>query len=391
MIKTLHIENFTVFSNADFAFSEGLNIIVGENGTGKSHIIKLAHAALRALPEENEQIHSLESDIRLANSLMQTFCPKDISQLKRLQKNGSPVIRFTDTDDASFEFIILTDKKELQNEFKNERENRSNNGKETGTVTGTGTKNKTKTENETDTYLRLPSVRITQNEHFNKLNSIFIPPKEILSVYRGFRSALKNRELEFDATYLDLAEALDRTPYKGEKLKSVEHLYRLLENTINAKVTHDEGGSFCFSVFDSFSESSIVQSASMFAEGHRKLGMLAYLIKNGSIAKGSILFWDEPEANLNPGLIKKLAAVLVALSRDVQIVLATHSLFLLRELEILQLQKKLRDIRYFGLHFSDDGVTVQQGNTSNDIGDIASLDASIEQSECYMEITSEEF
>jgi len=37
-IEGLSIENFTLFGKNQFKFSDGLNIIVGENDTGKSHL-----------------------------------------------------------------------------------------------------------------------------------------------------------------------------------------------------------------------------------------------------------------------------------------------------------------------------------------------------------------
>lgn len=35
MIKSLQIKNLTVFSEAELQFSPNLNVIIGENGTGK--------------------------------------------------------------------------------------------------------------------------------------------------------------------------------------------------------------------------------------------------------------------------------------------------------------------------------------------------------------------
>ena len=35
-------ENFTVFENITIPFTNGLNVLVGENGMGKTHIMKLA-------------------------------------------------------------------------------------------------------------------------------------------------------------------------------------------------------------------------------------------------------------------------------------------------------------------------------------------------------------
>ena len=48
MLNRLHIRNFTVFAEAEFEFSAGLNVIVGTNGTGKSHGLKLGYAVLRS-------------------------------------------------------------------------------------------------------------------------------------------------------------------------------------------------------------------------------------------------------------------------------------------------------------------------------------------------------
>ncbi|MCP5528476.1 MAG: ATP-binding protein [Verrucomicrobiales bacterium] len=64
------------------------------------------------------------------------------------------------------------------------------------------------------------------------------------------------------------------------------------------------------------------------AEGFRKLGTVSYLLANGTLARQSILFWDEPETNLNPAYMVKLAELLVAIARNgTQVIVATHSLF----------------------------------------------------------------
>ena len=40
-ITQIKLENFTVFKNAEINFDKGINIFIGENGTGKTHIMKL--------------------------------------------------------------------------------------------------------------------------------------------------------------------------------------------------------------------------------------------------------------------------------------------------------------------------------------------------------------
>ena len=43
MLRALELRNFTVFADAQFTFGKHLNVIVGENGLGKTHILKAAY------------------------------------------------------------------------------------------------------------------------------------------------------------------------------------------------------------------------------------------------------------------------------------------------------------------------------------------------------------
>ena len=73
----------------------------------------------------------------------------------------------------------------------------------------------------------------------------------------------------------------------------------------------------------------------LLAEGLRKLGLLWLLIRNGSLRPGAVLFWDEPETNLNPKLYGVVIEVLLELQRlGVQIFLATHDYVILKELDL---------------------------------------------------------
>jgi DNA repair ATPase RecN len=55
MLTSLRLRNFTVFTAAEFQFASGLNVIVGENGSGKSHVLKTAYtvAAVSAWGERD--------------------------------------------------------------------------------------------------------------------------------------------------------------------------------------------------------------------------------------------------------------------------------------------------------------------------------------------------
>ena len=55
MLKSLNIKNLTVFPEANLHFSRHLNVIVGENGTGKTHLLKMAYSALATSWEEGRK------------------------------------------------------------------------------------------------------------------------------------------------------------------------------------------------------------------------------------------------------------------------------------------------------------------------------------------------
>ncbi|RYD38072.1 MAG: ATP-binding protein, partial [Verrucomicrobiaceae bacterium] len=51
MLQSLHIENLTVFPKADLTFGKNLNIFIGENGLGKTHLLKAIYAGIAASAE----------------------------------------------------------------------------------------------------------------------------------------------------------------------------------------------------------------------------------------------------------------------------------------------------------------------------------------------------
>jgi hypothetical protein len=67
--------------------------------------------------------------------------------------------------------------------------------------------------------------------------------------------------------------------------------------------------------------------------------------------------------------------------------LATHSLFLLRELDILGHQKEFQDAarRFFSLSNTEQGVLVQQSDSIDDIEPIVMLDENLQQSDRFLE------
>ncbi len=56
MLKQIRIKNFTVFSDAELSFSSNLNIIIGENSAGKTHLLKLLHSVITANSNNTQSI-----------------------------------------------------------------------------------------------------------------------------------------------------------------------------------------------------------------------------------------------------------------------------------------------------------------------------------------------
>lgn len=110
-------------------------------------------------------------------------------------------------------------------------------------------------------------------------------------------------------------------------------------------------------------------------------------IATGLLLEQGCLFWDEPEANLNPKLIRQVAeSILYVCGQGIQVFVATHSLFLLREFEILLSRSRFKRTpqRYFALEKGDDGVLIHQGDRVDEVEPLVVLDEELEQSDRFI-------
>lgn len=53
-IKSVNIKNFTVFDDFELDVSSGINIIIGNNGTAKTHLLKGLYAVCESVNYENK-------------------------------------------------------------------------------------------------------------------------------------------------------------------------------------------------------------------------------------------------------------------------------------------------------------------------------------------------
>ncbi len=345
MLKKLSVRNFTVFAAADLECAAGLNVIVGGNGTGKSHLLKLAYTVLATLAEGERGSGSDDPTkgylaTALARKLTGVFRPDQLGRLASRQQGRSRC--------------------EVKASFKDR-----------GLDTGFSFNSSSKTEVSVD---RVP-------DNWSDKKPVFLPTRELLTIAPGFAALYANSQLKFEETWRDTCELLEVPLARGPRLETIKPLLEPLEEQLGGKVVEGTSGGFYLKTADGTLE------AHLLAEGVRKLAMLARLIASGSLTGKGCLFWDEPEANLNPKVVKKVAVTILQLCQaGVQVFVATHSLFLMRELDLLLKQEEFKGVaaRFTGLHPADDGVRVDQGATVDEIGEIDALQEELSQSDRYL-------
>ena len=346
MLRRLEAENLTVFRMADFRFCSGVNVIIGENGSGKSHLLKTAYALITAGADRNGPSFSerpVKSTLQrtLAIKLFNVVRPESLGRLVR-RRTGRQRCRIAlEFADSALDCAISF---------------------------AAGSRSEVNVD-------ACPTA-------WQEKAPVFLPPHELLTLFPGFVAVYDGHYLEFDEIHRDtcvlLGQPLPRDSRKELALAQIEPI----EREMGGAVELDANGRFYLKVpGKSRIEMPLV------AEGHRKLAMLTRLIATGSFLGNGYLFWDEPEANLNPRLIKSVALAILGLARDgIQVFLATHSLFLLRELEIQSQTDEFASVaqRYFALAIGKDGVRVEQGDTADELQTLMLLDENLQQSDRYL-------
>lgn len=346
-ISQLELEGFGPFASAHFDFSPNLNIIVGENSTGKSQLLKVLYSVTRAVgtPDQLAGPEPTRSylNLSLAAKLVETFRPESLGRLanrRRGRSRSQVVVAFDEDSYVDFSFASNS-----RSEVK------------TGYIPG----------------------------HWFEETSVYFPSRELLSIYPGFVSLYNERALEFDATWRDTADLLGRPPLRGAREGAVRRILAPIEDSLGGTVVEENGRFYLKQPGIGSLEMHLV------AEGLRKLGMLVRLVLSGTLLNGGYLFWDEPEANLNPRTLRGVAKTIVELSRSgVQVFIATHSLFLLRELELLLARNSEEayalsaPAQFIGLNRDEDDIAVSQGPSLHDLSDITALDEELQQSARYL-------
>lgn len=301
-LTKIETENFTVFKDITIPFGKGLNVLVGENGVGKTHIMKLAYAACKAS----------KHDVSFSQKTTMLFRPdqSSIGRLVNRNKNGKNTAKvLVESDAAKIGMTFSTKTRKWDAEIQAEE---------------------------------------NWEKQMSDMTSVFIPAKEILSNAWNLDAAVKMGNVEFDDTYLDIIAAAKIDISRDVDSASRKKYLDILQKITNGKVALQDDRFYLKSGTQAKLEFNLV------AEGLRKIALLWQLIKNGTLEKGSVLFWDEPEANINPQYIPVLAELLIMLeSEGVQIFVSTHDYFLSKYIEVKRTEDS--NIQYISLYKDETG------------------------------------
>ncbi len=313
--QSVHMANFTAFRSLHLEFSPGVNVLIGPNATGKTHLMKLLYAA-GAVSKQ---------DVDFADKLVHVFLPYE-GRIGRLvtRQQGS----------AESTVSVRRPENRLTIRFSNHTQPTS--------------------------HLQ-PTITGLKKWRDSPIESAYIPVKEMLSSGGQLLATYRLRELEIEGVYVDIVERAMLPLARGPIDRNRQQLLDTLRAEMRGKIEIADDRFF------HRSKEGRLEFA-LLAEGYRKLGLLWLLIQNRTLLNGSVLFWDEPEANLNPALAGCVIDILLALQRlGVQVFVATHSHVVLKEFE---LRRHSTDaIRYTSFFRDPKGVV--QAETSERLVDLS--------------------
>lgn len=267
-----------------------INLVIGENGTGKTFLLKALYSATRAMEE-----YKRGDDIRTINDVL----AEKLRWTFQVDKLGDMVTRSSD-ESLNFEMELGTD--HIGYQFS------SSAASKVGTATAPAGKRET--------------------------NSIFIPAKEVLSLYSII---LKSREVDksfgFDDTYYDLVKALRISPKKGKNYSAFSSSRKMLNGVIDGKVEYDEtNGKWSYK--NNRSQKFAIGATS---EGVKKISIMDRLLSNGYLDNQSIIFIDEAESALHPTAICDFLSMIekIATDMDLQFFISSHSYFVIKKLALI--------------------------------------------------------
>ncbi|RDL43802.1 ATP-binding protein [Marinomonas piezotolerans] len=293
MIREFTLQNFGPITKAEGKSLGKINLILGANSTGKTFLLKALYSAIRSHEEAHRGNNNQDFSEVLSDKLYWTFQVDKIGDIVTKGDGHKLNATFSMDDNSSLVFGF---------------------GKDT-------TKKVTPSHNNLVTRAS---------------NSVFLPPKEVLSLMDVIHKSTEIDKLfGFDATYSDLVKALKLPTQKGRNHAAFSESRKKLESIFHGKVTF-EGDKWIYK------KGNTKYSIMSTAEGVKKIAILDTLLGNRFLDKDSIVFIDEPESALHPTAIIQLLEIITVLAEaGIQFFIATHSYYVIKKLLLVAKQKHM--------------------------------------------------
>ena len=188
-LTRIDLEEFTAFKRLYLELAPGINVFIGANGTGKTHLLKVAYAACDIT----------KTGLDFAEKLTRVFLPSGrvLGRLAKSQKKR-----------VMGHIEVCRGEKKLRAFFFSDSENPAS-----SVITGH------------DTWSE------------DTIESVFIPVKEMLSHGPGFRSLYAQREVHFEEIYADILDRAYRPPLRGPLDSARRRILRDLQKAVEGEVT----------------------------------------------------------------------------------------------------------------------------------------------------------
>lgn len=302
-INKCELTNFGKVGTVSLDNFSNINLIIGENGTGKTFLLKAMYSAVRAMEEYKRGDANRSINDILIDKLRWTF---------QVDRPGDIVTKGTQ---GPTNFHMTLGERSLAYQF----------------------------GSDCNKKLTIIEAPLSAKEG----NSVFIPAKEVLSL---FSIILKSRDVDqvfgFDDTYYDLVKALRIAPSRGKNYAVFAESRKKVSNIINGKVDYDDSNGKWY-----YKQGNQRYSIGSTSEGIKKVAIMDRLLANGYLDNCSILFIDEIESALHPDAICEFLDVIDILANKMklQVFISSHSYFVIKKLYLIA-QKQRHSVRCISMN-----------------------------------------